>query len=666
MVAKLWKTKEYDISTVLSIQKNYDLPRVQAVLSAARCQEDICGMASPYLFDDIKKAVDRINLAISRNEKITVYGDYDADGVTATALLYLYLKNEHNANVNTYIPDRMSEGYGLNEDAIRKLHEDGTQLIITVDNGIGAVDLAELISDLSMDLIITDHHLGSESTPRAVAVLNCNTEGYKGDFRSFAGVGVAFKLVCALDGNSERVLEKYADIVAVGTVGDVMPMINENRLIVKKGIEVIEKSPRTGIVSLIKCADIGQRAITAGSIAFGIVPRINAAGRMGSAKTALELLITDDVSKADEIAEQICKENIRRHETESKITAEVEKKLLSHKTDRYQKIIVADGDDWHDGVIGIVASRIVDRFSKPAVIISRHEDKAKGSGRSIDGFSLHSALNSVSHLFSNFGGHDKAAGFSLSCDDIEKLKNELSENLREIEMPCVELVLDCDIDISEIDIELCDFLKGMEPFGVGNEEPIFGMFNLKLENICPVSNGKHLRLTFSHGNSRIQAMYFGVSADMFDYKIGDTVDIAVNLEKNEYMGRVKPAVYVRDMRLSGIDFSSMIKGERVFEKYKRGEKITADEAELLLPERKILEETYRYIRQNLNFNPVAVCKTLGMYGDCYAKVLVAVEVLLERNLIASSGYNEYIIANTEKTDINESSVLIDLRRIADE
>ena len=666
MVSKLWKTKKYDISEVLSIQKNYDLPRVQAVLTAARdFKEDICGIADPYLFDDMQTAVDRIKLAIDNREKITVYGDYDADGVTATALLYLYLK-ENGADVDTYIPDRMSEGYGLNENAVRMIRDSGTKLIVTVDNGIGSIELSKLISELSMDLIVTDHHLGGKENPEAVAILNCNTSGYSGEFKSFAGVGVAFKLVCALEGNSERILEKYADIVAIGTVGDVMPMIDENRLIVKKGIELIEKAPKTGIASLIKYADIGQRAITAGSIAFGIVPRINAAGRMGSANTALELLITENIERADELAEQICKENTKRHETEAKITAEAEKKLLGDCVDRYQKIIVADGDEWHDGVIGIVASRIVDRFSKPAVIISKHTELAKGSGRSIDGFSLYDSLNRVSHLFSNFGGHEKAAGFSLACKDVETFKNQLNESLKNVEMPYVELTLDCDIDISEINIELCDFLKEMEPFGVGNEEPLFGIFKLKIENICPVSNGKHLRLTLSRGNTRIQAMYFGMTPDMFDYNIGDTVDIAVNLERNEYMGRVRPAVYIRDLKLSSMNFAEVLKGERIFEKYKRGENLTPEEAEYLIPDRNTLEATYRYIREKSSVNPLTICRKIGSYGEKYGSVLTATEVLIERKLIKYSDNNDLVIDNTEKTDINLSSVLLDLKEKANE
>ncbi len=666
MVSKLWKTKEYDISEVLSIQKNYDLPRVQAVLTAARdLKEDVCSVADPYLFDDMKTAVDRIKLAISNKERITVYGDYDADGVTATALLYLYLK-ENGADVDTYIPDRMNEGYGLNENAVRMLKAQGTNLIVTVDNGIGSITLSKLIKELSMDLIVTDHHLGGDEIPEAVAILNCNTAGYKGNFKSFAGVGVAFKLVCALEGNSERILEKYADIVAIGTVGDVMPMIDENRIIVKKGIELIERAPKTGIASLVKFADIGQRAITASSIAFGIVPRINAAGRMGSAVTALELLITNNPDRADELAEQICKENTKRHETEAKITAEAEKNLLGDTTDRYQKVIVADGDDWHDGVIGIVASRIVDRFGKPAVIVSKHTDLAKGSGRSIDGFSLYDSLNKVSHLFSNFGGHEKAAGFSLKSNDVDTFKKELNSSLKDVEMPRVELTLDCDIDISEINIELCDFLKNMEPFGVGNEEPLFGIFKLKIENISPVSNGKHLRLTFSHGNNRIQAMYFGMSADMFDYSVGDVVDIAVNLERNEYMGRVRPAVYIRDIKLSSMNFEDVFKGERIFEKYKRGEKLTPDEALYIIPERNVLEATYRYIRNNLSANPLAICKKIGSFGEKYGSVLVATEALLERRLIKYSEKNTLVIDSTEKTDINLSAVLVDLKEIANE
>lgn len=662
MYYRLRKIKEYDKSFVRKIQAEQGVGRVPAILLFQRSFGADDELKNPCLFSDMKKAVERIDVALIKNEKITVYGDYDADGVTATALLYLYLK-DCGANVDYYIPERISEGYGLNTDAVRKIHNNSTDLIITVDNGINSVESAELIAELGMDLIITDHHLGGENEPQAVAILNCNTNGYEGDFHGFAGVGVAFKLICAHHGNTDEMLEKYADIVAVGTIGDVMPILSENRTIVKKGLEKLNTYPCVGLTALIEQSGIGKNIITSNSVAFGIVPRINAAGRMDSALTALELLISDDEYEAQKLAKKVCDINIKRQETESEITAFAEKKLLTDGVEIYDKIIVVDGDNWHEGVIGIVAAKILHKFGKPAIVISKDGETAKGSGRSIDEFSLHNALSEVSQYFIGFGGHDKAAGLTIPTENIEAFKQALRENLAQTDLPHNILTVDALIDISEINMELCEFLSELEPFGTDNEVPVFALDNLRLESISPVGNGNHLRLTFSKGTVKIQAMYFGMSITDFDYSIGETLNIAVTVGKNEYMGRIKPSLTVKDVMSPNIDYSLVAKYERLFEAFKSGEKISRDEAEKLTPNRKILEAVYKFIRDKNRFNPVAICNILNSDGDIFAAVLVAADVFLEMGLIEYSESNNLVVTNSPKVDINNSEVLKKLREV---
>ena len=661
MYYRLRKIKEYDQDLIRKIQAEQGVGRVPAILLSQR-SFGTDELKNPYLFSDMKKAVERIDVALIKNEKITVYGDYDADGITATALLYLYLK-DCGANVDYYIPDRLSEGYGLNADAVRKIHNNSTDLIITVDNGINSVECAELIASFGMDLIITDHHLGGEIKPEAVAILNCNTDGYEGDFHGFAGVGVAFKLICAHHGNTDEMLEKYADIVSVGTIGDVMPIMSENRTIVKKGLKKLNTCPCAGLAALIEQSGIGKNVITSNSVAFGIVPRINAAGRIDSPLTALELLISDDRFEAEKLAAKVCGINVKRQETEAEITAFAEKKLLSEGVEIYDKIIVVDGDNWHEGVIGIVAAKILNKFGKPTVVISKDGNIAKGSGRSIDGFSLHNALSGVSQYFTQFGGHDKAAGLSIPTENIEAFKQALRDNLKQTDMPCNVLSVDALIDVSEINMELCEFLSELEPFGTDNELPIFALDNLRLESISPVGNGNHLRLTFSKGNTKVQAMYFNMSITDFDYSIGETVNIAVTVGKNEYMGRVKPSLTVRDIISPHIDYNLVVKHERLFEAFKQGENISREEAQKLIPDRKVLEVTYKFIREKNRFNPVAICNILNSDGGVFAAVLVAADVFLEMGLIEYSESNNLVVTNSPRVDINNSEVLKKLREV---
>ena len=507
----------------------------------------------PYLMPDMEKAVSRITKALKNNENITIFGDYDADGITSTTILKRFF-HDINKECNVYIPNRLNEGYGLNKNAIKKLSEDGTNLIITVDCGITAIEETKYAKELGIDIVITDHHEPGEEIPDAEAVVDCKRKDNKYPFRELAGCGVAFKLTQALCKNldlNENQALKYLDIACVGTISDVVPLVDENRVIVKLGMLLLKQTKNLGLKQIINNAHFKE--FNSMSIAFGITPRINACGRLGHQDEALELFTTDNQEKATELAKKVDEYNIQRQLEEKRIYDEAIT-LLQEEAQKngITNCIVLGHENWNPGVIGIVSSRITEKFYKPSILVCFDKDIAKGSGRSIEGFDLHKALMECDKYLTNYGGHSLAAGLSLNTKDFEKFKNMINEyaekNIKDEDLiPTINI--DLKLEDSQLNIEEVEELKLLEPFGQSNEEPIFMITNLKVVSIKTLSDGKHLKLYLKNQNY-LDAIGFNLGERANELKIGDTIDIVGNLNINEFNNTKKVQMLLKDFKIT--------------------------------------------------------------------------------------------------------------------
>ncbi len=618
---------------------------------------------SPLSIADMSKAAERINRAIDNFEFICIFGDYDADGVTATALLYSYLETRE-ANVMRYVPDRLTEGYGLNIGAIEELADRGVKLIVTVDNGVSAIEEAKRAKELGIDLVVTDHHKVGDVLPDAYAVVDPHRPDCPSTFKEMSGVGVAFKLVCALEGDDGEILiEEYGDLVALGTIGDVVTLTGENRVMVRRGLRILNDNPRPGISALMDLAGVSDKIFTASTAAFTVCPRINAAGRMGSANKALELLLCDDDSTAEYIAEEIQKMNSVRQSTETDVYHAAEKMLL--ETDILNdKIIVVDGEGWHQGVIGIVAARITERYGRPSVVISRDGETAKGSCRSIEGFSIYDAIEYASDTLDHFGGHTLAAGIGLKASDIDAFRKKINEYAADKEMPFAIQKIDCKLLPGSISLEILDSMSLLEPFGAGNHQPCFGLFGVKIEDIAGVSDGKHIRMMISRNGARTGVVYFGMREVLFPFEKGDIVDLAVNLDKNVYNGDTRVSVIVRGIRHSETDEEKVLESLRLFDKFSRNEKLTREEADRLLPDRQLQVDVYKSIKQKPLKDKYceAICSRLGDDGGNLARISAVIEIMLEMGILASDIYGTvYVPDNPPKVNLEDSVMMKRIR-----
>ena len=549
----------------------------------------------PFAFADMDVAVERIQRTLDTQETIAVFGDYDADGVTATVLLYSYLR-DRGARVSYLVPEREGTGYGLHTETIDTLADRGATLIITVDNGIAAVEEVAYAATKGIDVVVTDHHQPQDTLPAAVAVVDPHRVDCGSEWKDYAGVGVAFKLICALEGDADGLLAEYADLVAVGTLADVMPLQRENRMLVREGVRKLNQDPRLGFHALAQAAGSGDKPLTSTSTVFTIAPRINAAGRMGSADKAVRLLLEEDAAQAASLAQEIQQMNVERQTVEQDILRQVEQQLLAHPAWLTQRVLVISGDHWHHGVVGIIAARITERYGKPCIILSQDEDKARGSGRSIKGFSLFEALQSCADMLLNYGGHELAAGVTVAADRVDEFRERINRYAAQQfpHMPVPELTIDCKLRPSQVDVEKLSLLAALEPTGAGNPAPLFGLFRMRLDNIVPVGGGKHLRLSVSRDDVRLAAMKFQTTAENFAIPCGATVNLVVTLERNEYRGVVSPSLIVRDIRPAAVEQEEVLDGLWRFEQMQRRE-LTAS-GDLPAPTREQLGALYRYLR----------------------------------------------------------------------
>ena len=685
MNIKKWVVLPLDKDSAASIAEQYQIPFFLAMMleiRGIREPEQIDSLfhsavdfPDPFLMADMQKAVTRIHAALDNFEKIAVYGDYDADGVTATAMLYSYLES-CGANVIFYIPEREGEGYGLNTGAIDTLREQQVSLIVTVDNGISSVAEVDYAKSLGIDLVITDHHRPREVLPAATAVVDPYRKDCGSKFKDFAGVGVAFQLIAALEGENcdlEGLLENYADLVAIGTIGDIVPLLDVNRTFIKLGLRQLSRTDRVGLKALIEHACMEGKQLSSTSVAFAIVPRINATGRIGSPDRAVHLLISEDTEEAQELASDICDNNEFRRQIENEIL-EKSLELLKKEPERLnERVLVVEGEGWHHGVIGIVASRLTDKFGKPSVVISYENGEAKGSGRSVEGFSLFDAVCACSQYFTKFGGHPMAAGLSMPTENIPAFRAAINAYAASLpgEMPAQTVCLDCKLNPAALNVQMAQSLQLLEPYGTGNPVPVFGLYQMCLKEIRPVGGGKHLKLTFSRNDSTIKCMQFQITPEEYPYRAGDVLDLAVTLDCKPYKGEEFLSIFIKDSKLSALDMEAMLKSRNLYEKSKRKEPLTANELHELLPNRDDFAAVYRFLRSQNGWHSGITVLLFRLQDSSMglAKLLTALEVLSEHELITfeSDGNNCFITmpdtSSDKKVDLFQSRILTDLENL---
>lgn len=606
---KLWTVAPLDKAEASKIQEKHNLPPIIAMLLQIRgITSDVeiedflyndSVIADPMEIRDMDKAAARVRQAIDSGEAICVYGDYDADGVTSTALLYSYLETV-GANVTYYIPSREGEGYGMNSAAVDMLAAQGVRLIVTVDNGIAAREEIAHAKSLGIDTVVTDHHTPLSTLPEAVAVVDLHREDCPSRFKLLSGVGVAFKLIMALEGEEcdvDMLLDNYSDILALGTIGDVVELKGENRVFVKRGMDSIMHTDRAGISALLEVSGIGEKALTAGRVAFTLVPRINAVGRLGHSGQSVELLLTEDFERAEEIAQVMNRDNTERKEIENRILEEIDAEIRRNPALVRDRVIVIDGEGWRQGVVGIVAARVKETFGKPTIIISREGDKAKGSGRSVEGFALCDAVAACADVLTHYGGHPMAAGLSLPAENISLFRKRINEYAASLpKMPYDCFRIDCRLNPAIISEELVYQISLLQPFGAGNPTPVFGFFEMQLEAIIPMGNNKHLRLQVSKGGNSLKVMQFFTAPEEFPFIKGDIIDIAATLEINEYNGVKSVSVVAKDIKASADDSEKLLNANRAFEKFIGGKPLSKRIIERLTPTREDFAQLYRFLQ----------------------------------------------------------------------
>ena len=559
---KKWEIYQTNEEKVEELQEKYKLNRLLSILLTNREiteETEITKFLNPKRSDfydpfgmpDMEKAVERILKAIENKEQIIIYGDYDVDGITSVTVLKSFLE-ERGIQVNVYIPNRLNEGYGLNKTAMEEIAKQGNKLMITVDCGITAVEEVEYAKKFGIETIITDHHEPAEELPKAIAVVDAKRKDNKYEYRNLAGVGVVFKLIQALSIKLEldqKEYLKYLDIVCVGTISDIVPLTDENRVIVKLGLKLVEQTKNLGLKEILQSC--GYSKINSTTISFGVAPRINACGRMGHQEEALNLLLSKEENEVKKLTQKINEYNKTRQEIEKNIYNEAIEQIEKEGNDNKNTIVVF-GKGWHHGVIGIVSSKITELYFKPSILLCEEDGKCKGSGRSIPGFDLHEALMECNDTIDKFGGHAMAVGININKEKIEEFKEEFEKIAKEKEVDKIIpiLNLDAEIKLDDVNKEMVDSLKELEPFGEANKMPIFAFRNLKIDSIRSLSDGKHLRLSVKDNKNIINAIGFNMGTLTDTYRIGDRVDIAGNLEINSFNGVDSIQINIKDIMKS--------------------------------------------------------------------------------------------------------------------
>ena len=648
----IWKVSQLEAGAVNALVGSGYAPLAAMVLASRGIGDDRQARAyldcnapllDPFLMTDMDKAAGRVGLAMSRGEKIAVFGDYDVDGITATCLLTDFLRR-HGADVVSYIPGRLEEGYGLNPIAIHQLHAEDVKLIVTVDCGITAVNEAELCKQLGIDLVITDHHECKQTLPAAVAVVDPHRCDGGYPHKNLSGVGVAFKLASALCGSQETVLEEYADMVCLGTVADVMPLQGENRVFVARGLESLAHTKRPGIAALMAECGCAPETVSASSIGFMLAPRINAAGRMGQIDLAVELFLTDDPDKAAEAARGLCELNRQRQAVESEIYRQAVSMLPMGKPP--EAIVLAD-ESWHQGVVGIVASRIAEEYACPTFLICLDGEHGKASSRSHGGFNLFASLSALSPLLESYGGHELAAGFTISRANIPEFRRQicaLAAQYYTDDVPRTVLDVDCAVSPELLTLHNVDSLQMLEPCGNGCPKPVLMMKNLTIDRISMVGGGRHMRLRLCSGHTYLNAIYFSANPQTVSIQPGDLVDVAFTPQVNEFRGTRTVQMNVIDIRPSCN--AECLPDAAPYRDMQRGN-LTPGEAAALLPDRKMLALVWRYLdaANPVQESPMCLCRKIVRWSGQplnLGQMLTCLDIFRDVGLLTVQRQHKYV------------------------
>ena len=654
------------------VQDGY-APLTAMVLSARGIQDGRCAqqyldcnapMCDPFLMRDMDKAVARVQQALTLGQRIAVFGDYDVDGITATCLLTDFLRQQ-GGDVIPYIPGRLEEGYGLNPIAIEHLHNQGVSLIVTVDCGITAVEEACLCRRLGIDLVITDHHECKEILPEAVAAVDPHRTGCTYPHKTLSGVGVAFKLASAICGSQIRVLEAYGDLVCLGTVADVMCLQGENRRFVTAGLKLLQNTPRVGLLALMEESGCDREALCASSVGYILAPRINAAGRMGQIHIAVELMLTQDMDYARQLAQQLCELNRQRQAVEAEIYAQAMEML---SPEHIPEAIVLAEESWHQGVVGIVASRIAEEFCCPTVLICLDGENGKASSRSYGGFNLFSALSSQAHLLESYGGHELAAGFTIRKENIGAFRQALCRLAGDYYATgeCrTTLDVDCVVPPEMLTLPSVASLNTMEPCGNGCPKPMLVVEKMTIERLGQVGGGRHLRLRLRNGQTAINAIYFSATEESASVCQGDVVDVAFIPQINEFRGESSVQMNVQDIRPScKANCSDKTEAYRAL----REHTLTAEVAAQLLPDRALMGVIWRYLasfgQQTICETPMCLCRKIVRWSGVelsLERLLVCLDVFADVELLELQRLHKNITITIKpgqrKADLNQSQTM---------
>lgn len=669
---RAWQVKQPDEKAAARLAGEIKVPLLLARVLVARgvnstqAAMQLLGenppIADPFLLKGMDRAVTRILQAVEQEEPIMIFGDYDVDGITATALLFSYLR-DMGADVHCKLPKRSDEGYGLSEHIVEDLAQRGYKLLITVDNGISAVKEAKKAKELGLDVVITDHHLPQNQLPDAVAVVDPSQPGDESPFKAICGAGVALKLCAALEGCSpEEMLEYYGDFAAMGTVADVMPLVDENRTIVKYGLSRLQECDRPGLAALLEACGLGEKPISSENISFALAPRLNAAGRMDSAANALRLLLCESFEKGEALAQQLVQANIARQEAEQEIMTQAEALIAADPSIKNDRVMLVWGQDFHPGVIGIVASRLLEKYNKPVIVISLQNGEGKGSGRSVESFNLHEAISACAPLLLRFGGHAMAAGLSVTQENIPALRKALNDYAAE-HCPVPEapaLKMDVEIQLDQLTVEDVLGLDSLAPYGNGNPSPLFLVKNALVEAVYPVSEGKHSRLRLRQGGSVLYAACFGQAPESLAYQAGTHVDAAMSL--SVFQGRNGPQISgrIRALRPAGLE-NCAPRQAAVFQAFKQGAALEPGQKSQLLPDREHTAAVYRLVRQGQVFAEDLQPLFAKIGSETAGKTMASLEALLQLGLIEIkeiSGARRFApVAVAGKKDLDSAPIL---------
>ena len=656
---KKWNFIEYDDIVVDYVSKELMLPKFLSCLfvNSSKCDDSIINR-----YFDVNKLKNRIDKAEKNFEKVCIFGDYDVDGITSTIMFYSYLC-EKNIDVMYKLPSRYDEGYGLTNNVIDELKKYGVNLIITVDNGISAVNEIAYAKKLGIDVIVTDHHKVPDVLPDTDIIINPHIDGFY-DFQDFAGVGVVFKIIQALEKDNidtESLIKKYGDLFCLGTIGDVVPLIDENKLLVKKSINQIQNSKRPGVIALLEGKVFGPE-LDGSEIAFGIIPILNACGRMDSPEVAINLLLSETIDEARYFLSIASKMNEERKNSCNEIFNDVKNQIIEKKLYN-NHIIFASSTKWSHGLIGVVSSIISSKFGKPCFLFSIMDNEVRGSARSIDGFDIYDCINNYSDLLEKYGGHPMAAGVTLKKENLHKFQEKILSFCNSYEMPFSSIDINSVISLSDVSISTLDEIQKLSPFGSCNREPIFAILNVKLTRVSSIGSGRHIKIYFEKDGKSGNAVFFGICYYEFLFKVGELIDLAVRIKANYFSGKKDAVLHIVDVRYSNFNSDEFIEHKRRFEDFISDIKPFPQEE---IPNKEDFSLLFNFIKDNHEYRFFRIDKLcMNLTNISPLKIYTILEILNEIKVINIQKYGENYevsINSIKKVNLNESHIFSKIKK----